>query len=157
MFVAVPLAAIGAGGLAYFATTSPPPERTKLTERTAKVRVINARTQAVTPSIVGFGVINPARTYKAISQVGGTVENVKPALHKRRDLACGCGADPLVTGRFRSGSCAGQRQQPRCQGAVGGFRGNQTASPEIEKQALARLPNPRPETKKIKPVDSRYE
>ncbi len=69
--------------------------------------MIIARTQTVTPSIVGFGLVNPARTYEAIAQVGGTVDYVNPALQKGAILPAGRGADAPVAGRFQPGNRAG--------------------------------------------------
>ncbi len=87
--VTLPLVAAGAGILAYMVATSPPPERTPLAERATPVRVIVARTQAVAPRIVGFGLISPARIYEAIAQVSGNVEHVHPALQKGAILPAG--------------------------------------------------------------------
>lgn len=82
VLVTLPLAAIGAGVLAYLVANSPPPERKALAERATPVRVIVAQNQQVSPTVTAFGLVSPARTYEANAQVGGTVEYVNPALVK---------------------------------------------------------------------------
>ena len=89
VLVTLPLAAAGAGILAYMVATSPPPARAPLAERTTPVRVIVARTQAVAPRIVGFGLVSPARTFEAIAQVAGTVDHINPDLKKGAILPAG--------------------------------------------------------------------
>lgn len=89
IFVTIPIAAIGAAVLAYMVITSPPPERNVLEERATAVRYIVTKTQAVAPVVVGFGLVQPARTYEAIAQVGGTVEYVNPGLVKGAILPAG--------------------------------------------------------------------
>ncbi len=82
ILITLPLAAFGLGVLAYFIANSPPPERVEIEERTTAVRVIVAQRQSVAPTVTGFGVVSPARTFEAIAQVGGTVEYVNPELLK---------------------------------------------------------------------------
>lgn len=89
ILVTLPLVAVGAGILAYMVTTSPPPARTPLAERTTPVRVVVAETRAVAPRIVGFGLVSPTRTFEAIAQVAGTVDHVHPALQKGAILPAG--------------------------------------------------------------------
>lgn len=87
--ITLPLIAVGVGILAYMITTSPPPERKALAERATAVRAIVARISPVAPTVKGFGLASPARTYEAIAQVGGTVEYVNPNLEKGAILAAG--------------------------------------------------------------------
>lgn len=89
VLITLPLVAIGVGVLAFFIATRPPPQRAELVERATAVRVITAQVRPVTPAIVGFGLVNPARTYEAIAQVGGTVDYVNPALQKGAILPAG--------------------------------------------------------------------
>lgn len=78
--ITLPIAAIGAGILAFVVSNSPPPARIALTERAHAVRVVTAQAQTIIPKIVGFGVVAPARTFEAIAEVSGTVEYVNPLL-----------------------------------------------------------------------------
>lgn len=87
--VTLPIAAIGAGVLAYIVATSPPPERIALAERATAVRVINAENTQITPMISGFGIVAPVRTFEAIAEVGGTVDYVNPALRDGQILPAG--------------------------------------------------------------------
>lgn len=80
VLITLPIAAVGAGILAFVIANSPPPARIELAERAVAVRTITAETRAITPSITGFGLVSPARTFEAIAEVGGTVEYVNPAL-----------------------------------------------------------------------------
>lgn len=88
-FITLPLVALGAAVLGYAISTRLPPERSELSERATPVRVIEAQIQPMTPKIVGFGRVIPARTFNAIAQVGGTVEYVNPALQKGAILPAG--------------------------------------------------------------------
>lgn len=87
--ITVPLVAIGVGFLGYMVATKPPPERKVLVERAVAVRVIVAAERLVSPTVIGFGLASPARTYEAIAQVGGTVEYVNPELEKGAILPAG--------------------------------------------------------------------
>ncbi len=80
LLITLPIAAIGAGILAYVVSNSPPPERIDLAERAKAVRVVIAESHAVTPTYTGFGFVRPVHTFDAIAEVGGTVEYVNPAL-----------------------------------------------------------------------------
>ncbi|MCB1366468.1 MAG: hypothetical protein KDK00_01785 [Rhodobacteraceae bacterium] len=84
--ITLPIAAIGAGILAYVVSTSPPPGRIDIAERAVAVRVITAEITEITPALVGFGVVAPARTFEAIAQIGGTVEYVNPGLQNGQIL-----------------------------------------------------------------------
>ncbi|TYB87900.1 efflux RND transporter periplasmic adaptor subunit [Oceaniovalibus sp. ACAM 378] len=89
LFITLPVAAIGAGALAFVVLTSAPPTQTPLTERATTVRVISARERAITPEITGFGLVSPARTFEAIAQVSGTADYVNPDLRKGAILPAG--------------------------------------------------------------------
>lgn len=89
VLITLPLAAIGAGVLAYMVATSPPPAQLELAERTRAVRVITARIQPLAPEVTGFGLVQPAHSFEAIAQVGGVVEYVNPDLVKGEVLPAG--------------------------------------------------------------------
>ncbi len=86
LLITLPLAAIGAGILAFVVSNKPPPARVAIAERANAVRVITAQTQPIVPKIVGFGVVAPTHTYEAIAEVGGTVEYVNPQLRNGQIL-----------------------------------------------------------------------
>ncbi len=88
-FITLPVAAIGAGILAYLVSINPPPERIPVGERSVPVRVITAKSQQISPSVSGFGLVTPAHSFEAISQVSGTVTYVNPALVKGEILPKG--------------------------------------------------------------------
>ncbi len=89
VLITLPIAAIGAGVLAFFVSNSPPPARIELAERAYAVRVISAETHAITPTFIGFGLVSPARTFEAIAEVGGIVEYVNPGLRDGQILPAG--------------------------------------------------------------------
>lgn len=140
VLVTLPLAAIGAGILAYFIANSPPPERIALAERATPVRIIVARPQEVTPVIVGFGLINPARSFEAIAQVGGTVDYVNPDLAKGAILPAGAVLFRQSAVDFNLAIAQANANiraaEARLQ-ELAVSEANQTASLEIETQALA--------------------
>ncbi len=80
--ITLPLVAAGALLLGYIVANKAPPARVELVERATAVRVIEAREMAVRPSLSGYGLVSPSRTYEAIAQVGGTAAYVNPALRK---------------------------------------------------------------------------
>ncbi len=82
IFVTVPVVVVGALVLGNIVANKAPPTRIELVERATAVRVINAQEMLVRPSLSGFGLVAPSRTYEAIAQVGGTAEYVSPALRK---------------------------------------------------------------------------
>ncbi|MGV8954993.1 MAG: efflux RND transporter periplasmic adaptor subunit [Cypionkella sp.] len=87
--VTLPLALVGVGILAFIVARNPPPERNALAERATAVRVIVAKSQAVAPLLTGYGVVNPARTFEAIAEVGGTAEYVNPSLDQGAIMPAG--------------------------------------------------------------------
>ncbi len=82
IFVTVPVVVAGAFVLGNIVANKAPPARVEISERATVVRVIEAREMAVRPSLTGYGLVAPSRTYEAIAQVGGTAEYVNPALRK---------------------------------------------------------------------------
>lgn len=89
VLITLPIAAIGAGILAFIVSNSAPPERIALAERSSAVRVITAESGAITPAFVGLGLVVPARTFDAIAEVGGIVDYVNPALRDGQILPAG--------------------------------------------------------------------
>lgn len=89
VLITLPLAAIGAGILAFVVINKAPPVRIAQVERASAVRVITAQTQTVTPTVIGFGLVAPTRSFEAIAQVGGTVDYVNPALRDGQILPAG--------------------------------------------------------------------
>ncbi|WP_022705118.1 efflux RND transporter periplasmic adaptor subunit [Pseudorhodobacter ferrugineus] len=89
ILITLPLAAIGVGILGFVISSSKPPERVEVSERAIAVRVITAQTRAVTPSITGFGIVAPERTFEAIAEVGGRIDYVNPGLRDGQILAVG--------------------------------------------------------------------
>lgn len=89
LFVTLPIAALGAGYLAYQVTSRPPPEQVALAERPTHVSVVETRLRTVRPVLRGFGRVAPARMYSAISEVAGTAEYVNPGLHQGEILLAG--------------------------------------------------------------------
>lgn len=87
--ITLPLAAVGAGILALVVFNKAPPERVELAERASAVRVIAAESLAITPTIRGFGLVAPVRSFEAIAEVGGTVEYVNPALRDGQIIPSG--------------------------------------------------------------------
>ncbi|MGR3344749.1 MAG: efflux RND transporter periplasmic adaptor subunit [Paracoccaceae bacterium] len=82
LFITLPLVLLGAGFVAYVVANKPAPQQVALVERATPVRVIIAQQRPVSPQVIGFGLVRPARTHEAISQVGGVAVYVNPALQK---------------------------------------------------------------------------
>lgn len=82
VLITLPLVLLGVGFVAYTIANKPAPEQIKAVERATSVRVITAKTALVSPTVSGFGLVAPARSYQAIPQVAGTAEYVNPLLKK---------------------------------------------------------------------------
>jgi len=57
-----------------------PPKQTPPTERSTAVRVLTLKPTEFRPRAVGYGAVQPARTWNAVAQVAGRVEFVDPRL-----------------------------------------------------------------------------
>jgi multidrug efflux system membrane fusion protein len=138
--ITLPIAAIGAGILAYVVSTSPPPERIEIGERAKAVRVIIAETNAVTPTHVGFGIVAPEHTFEAIAEVGGTVEYVNPALRNGQILPAGTVLLRLSSTDFNLAIAQAKANIRAAQARVTELdvsMQNQRSALEIEQEALA--------------------
>ena len=82
VFMTLPLVLAGVGFVAYTIINKPAPTQIEVAERASAVRVITATKTSLAPTASGFGLITPARSYEAISQVTGTAEYVNPLLKK---------------------------------------------------------------------------
>ena len=56
------------------------PKQTPPTERSTAVRVLTLKPTEFRPRAVGYGAVQPARTWNAVAQVAGRVEFVDPRL-----------------------------------------------------------------------------
>lgn len=138
--ITLPIIALGVGILAYVIATGTPPERTPLAERSTPVRVITAKPQSVAPSIVGYGLVRPARTYEAIAQVGGTVEYVNPGLQKGAILPAGAVLLRISPADFKlaiAQADANIRAAEAKLSELAVSETNQVAALDIENEALA--------------------
>lgn len=89
ILITAPLVVVGGLILGNIVANKSEPGRVELLERATAVRVIEARVHSLRPSLTGYGLVSPSRTYEAIAQVGGTAEYVNPALHKGEILSEG--------------------------------------------------------------------
>lgn len=87
-FTIVPILA-GVGVIAYFVVNKEPPKQAPVVERAVHVRVVNIAPTSVTPTVTGYGVVQPAKTWNGISQVGGKVIYVHPDFQKGSSMASG--------------------------------------------------------------------
>lgn len=89
VLLTLPLAAAGAGFLAYTVQTKAPPAQVAPGEVAIPVRVITATETSVRPVVTGYGLVAPAETFEAIAEVGGTVAWVNPELARGAFLPAG--------------------------------------------------------------------
>lgn len=89
LLVTGPLVVVGALVLGNIASNKVQPGRIDPVERATAVRVIEAKEETLRPSLTGYGLISPSRTYDAIAQVGGTAEFVNQNLRKGEILRGG--------------------------------------------------------------------
>lgn len=80
---------LGIGAVAFAISTRQEPERTPPQEPAASVRVIAAPQLLVIPVAVGFGTVEPDKTWSAVAQVAGKVASLHPRLRKGEILPAG--------------------------------------------------------------------
>ena len=66
--------------LLFFVASKEPPARTELVEPTRTVRIVEAPMINLVPKAEGYGPIQPARIWTAVSQVAGTITYIHPKL-----------------------------------------------------------------------------
>lgn len=138
--ITLPIAAIGAGILAFVVANSQPPARIELAERAHAVRVITAQSTEITPSAVGFGLVTPARTFAAIAEVSGTVEYLHPDLRDGQILPSGAvllRLSPVDFNLAIAQANANIRAARARLAELDVAESNQRAALEIEQEALA--------------------
>lgn len=70
--------ALGAATLVWAASTRQPPQTLAATERAAVVRVVTVAPGPFVPRVSGFGIVEPARTWAASTQIAGRVAWLSP-------------------------------------------------------------------------------
>lgn len=85
----LPPLALGAGILAYAISDRSPPAIIEPREVGVPVRTLAAQPGPFVPKVAGFGVVQPARTWQAIAQVAGRIEEVHPNFVRGGTLAAG--------------------------------------------------------------------
>ncbi len=140
LLITVPVVLAGAFVLGNIVSNKQPPARVELTERATVVRVIEAQRTEVAPTLTGYGLVAPSRTFDAIAQVGGTAEYVNPAMRKGEILPEGTVLLRLSTEDFNL-AIAQARANIRAAEAklaeLAVSEENQRAALEIEQEALA--------------------
>ncbi|MBT3358830.1 MAG: efflux RND transporter periplasmic adaptor subunit [Rhodospirillales bacterium] len=81
-FVFIPAALLGVAAVVIAVKTKQPPDREPLGETATKVRVIEARATSVVPRALGYGTVQPAKTWEAVAEVGGKIVHIHPQLKK---------------------------------------------------------------------------
>ena len=84
----VPVAA-AAALLVFGLTLREPPKQTPLAERSTAVRVLTIKPTEFRPRAIGYGAVQPARTWNAVAQVAGRVEFLEPRLRSGAVLDAG--------------------------------------------------------------------
>ena len=138
--ITLPIAMVGAGILAFVISNSAPPKQIELAERASAVRVITAETRVISPKLVGFGVVAPARTFDAIAEVGGKIEYVNPALRDGQILPAGSVLLRLSPTDFNLAIAQANANIRAAEARLAEFEvseANQRAALEIEREALA--------------------
>ena len=74
ILIALPLAALGAGFLAWAVANRPEPARVEIAERARPVRVVETVEARLPTRVTANGLVRPARVFEAVAQVGGTAE-----------------------------------------------------------------------------------
>ena len=78
----IPAALLGVAALVIAVKTKQPPESKPLAETVTRVRVIEAATTSVVPRALGFGTVQPAKTWEAVAEVSGKIVHIHPQLKK---------------------------------------------------------------------------
>lgn len=83
----IPPLLIGVAVLVFMAKTRQPPLQVESAEPSRAVRVITVPEVALRPTATGYGPVQPARVWKAVSQVAGRIVEVHPRLRDGEILA----------------------------------------------------------------------
>jgi RND family efflux transporter MFP subunit len=85
----LPPLALGAAILAYAISDRAPPATVEPGEASVPVRVLIAEPGPFVPRVAGFGVVQPAKTWQAVAQVAGRIDEVNPDFVRGGTLAAG--------------------------------------------------------------------
>lgn len=139
LLVTLPIALTGLGFLVYTVKNKPGADRIEIAERVTAVRVVRVKNQSVAPRASGFGLVEPARTFDAIAQVGGTAEYVNPLLKKGDILPAGAVILRLSQADFRLAVAQARANIRAAEGKLAEITvsgENLQSALEIEKQSL---------------------
>ncbi len=89
ILVSLPLAALGAGFMAWAVANRPEPARIDIAERAVPVRIVETVEARLPTRVTANGLVRPARVFEAVAQVGGTAEWVDPRLEVGAVLPAG--------------------------------------------------------------------
>ncbi|MCG8512283.1 MAG: hypothetical protein MI741_23945 [Rhodospirillales bacterium] len=81
-FLFIPALLIGIAAMAYAIKNKQPPEQVALQETSTAVRMIEARQTVAVPRALGYGVVQPQKTWEAVAEVSGKVVEFHPQLRK---------------------------------------------------------------------------
>lgn len=88
-FLFIPAILIGVAAMALAVKNRQPPETVPLQETSTMVRVIEARETAAVPRALGYGIVQPQKTWEAVAEVSGKVVEFHPQLRKGAILEAG--------------------------------------------------------------------
>ncbi len=89
IFGTLPPVLLGAAVVAYLVINKAPPKQMPVVEKITYVRSIRVQQTNVVPTVVGYGVVRPAKTWNGISQVGGKIVYVNPDFQKGASMTAG--------------------------------------------------------------------
>lgn len=73
-------AALGAASIVYSGSLQRPPDVSAVTRPAQPVRVITVEPVAVVPRLSGYGIVSPARQWRAVTRIDGEVETLRDGL-----------------------------------------------------------------------------
>ncbi len=89
VFLMMPPILAGVAVIVYFAINKQAPAQKPVEEQSVHVRIVEVVPTDITPTVVGYGVVRPVKTWNGISQVGGKVVYVHPDFKKGASLTAG--------------------------------------------------------------------
>ena len=140
LLLTLPLAAAGAGYLAFTIKTKAPPVQVEAGAVATPVRVIAAVEASVRPVVTGYGLVTPAETFEAIAQVGGTVAWVNPELSRGAVLPAGAELVRIATEDYDLALAQAEASVRAAEAKLAELavsEDNQRAALEIERDVLA--------------------
>ena len=114
-----------------------PPKQTPPSERSTAVRVLTIKPTEFKPRAIGYGAVQPPRTWNAVAQVAGRVEFVEPRLRSGAIMDAGTEIIRISPQDYTLGGPRGRSQSALGRGKTRGVEGRRGQRPAFTRDRAA--------------------